>query len=229
MIGIIVLLALSWVIFYVFEKTNLKLLFGSNPLSRSKDFLDAFLLFLLLSVLFSLIDTVLKDIQWVWNSPDFSVILSSLWYQTKSVITEELIFRGALLYLGIKLIGEKKALYLSSAAFGIYHWFSYGVLGNITLMIFVFAITAWMGFVWAYAYIKTQTIFWAVGAHLAWNFSRTLWYPGQPFGELLFIGETLNNKEPHGTIAYLLTGFLAPLLALLYLRFIKKTNPQSPL
>lgn len=226
MIGIIILLLASWLSFYLFDKDNLNLL-GFQPVhKRLSQFAIGFVFFFLLSAFFTIIDTLLKEIDWSIQSTNLPLLFHSLWYHTKSAITEELIFRGALLYIAIKLIGPQRGILISCAAFGVYHWFTYGLWGNVIAMLFVFLITGWMGYVWAYAYNRTKSIMWGLGGHLAWNFSRTLWFPNEPFGELILAGEIMNPTEPNGTIAYLLTGFIAPLFALIFLKqVVKNPNP----
>ncbi|MGQ0441262.1 CPBP family glutamic-type intramembrane protease, partial [Bacillus sp. B-TM1] len=53
----------------------------------------------------------------------------------------ERIFRGALLYIIMQKIGEKKGAAFSAICFGIYHWFSYGLFGNFIPMILIFVPT----------------------------------------------------------------------------------------
>jgi membrane protease YdiL (CAAX protease family) len=59
------------------------------------------------------------------------LIVKGTWWTLFSVLYEELIFRGVVLYILIKRIGEVKAILISCIAFGIYHWFSYGLFWNI--------------------------------------------------------------------------------------------------
>ena len=53
--------------------------------------------------------------------------LNSLSWTTKSVLFEEFLFRGVLLYFGIKYYGTKNACIISAITFGAYHWFSYNI------------------------------------------------------------------------------------------------------
>jgi hypothetical protein len=92
------------------------------------------------------------------------------------VLTEELIFRGALLYILLQKIGSPKSIWISAIAFGVYHWFSYGVLGNLQAMILVFIRTGLMGYAWAWAFAKTRSILLPFGLHLGWNVTYKLFF-----------------------------------------------------
>ncbi|CAM4215305.1 CPBP family intramembrane glutamic endopeptidase [Aquirufa beregesia] len=104
-------------------------------------------------------------------NPNFtlSTFISSLYWMLKSVLYEELIFRGALLYIAIKKLGIKKACMLSSVAFGIYHWFSYGALGNIPQMGYIFILTGFAGAFFAFSFAYSKSIWLPIGLHLGWN------------------------------------------------------------
>ncbi|MBA2330078.1 MAG: CPBP family intramembrane metalloprotease, partial [Flavisolibacter sp.] len=90
--------------------------------------------------------------EWILN-PNISslLILSGVWWNIKSVLFEELIFRGVLLYILIKKAGPAIAIAISSIAFGIYHWFSMEIFGNVIQMIVIFFVTGAMGLLLAYA------------------------------------------------------------------------------
>lgn len=162
---------------------------GFTPLKkRALQLLLGFgFIFLLRSILI-LIETSLLSIEWEINTElELIDIVSSLWFHTKSALTEDLIFRGAGLYLLASKFSNKTALLVSAILFGIYHWFSYGMFGSgLIPMLYIFIITGATGAVWAYSYFKTNSIFLALGFHIAWNFTTSLFFEGQPFGELLF-------------------------------------------
>ena len=155
MIGILVAIAVSWLLLLLIEKKNI-LALGLLPIvKRSKQFLIGFLLTGILCVLVQYIEASLKSSVWVLNENITGVIiLKSFWWDFKSVLTEELIFRGAILFILIQKIGSYKGILISAIAFGIYHWFSFGVLGNIVAMILVFIGTGLMGYAWAWAFAK---------------------------------------------------------------------------
>jgi membrane protease YdiL (CAAX protease family) len=106
MVGIIVQLALSWLIIWLFNKGNLKIL-GFFPTKRR--LLD-FGIFFFITAICCASDFFLRmyfaEQQWKLN-PDISasLIFTGLWWNIKSVLFEELIFRGVLLYILIKKLG----------------------------------------------------------------------------------------------------------------------------
>lgn len=117
----------------------------------------------------------------------FIGILTAIWWDFKSVLTEELIYRGALLVLVIHYLGNKRGILISAAAFGIYHWFSFGILGNWLPMILVFIGTGIMGYAWALAFDKTNSIFLPLGLHLGWNVVFNTLFSKGPLGDILLL------------------------------------------
>jgi membrane protease YdiL (CAAX protease family) len=57
-------------------------------------------------------------------------LLQAARFVLDSVVHEELLFRGCLLYRAVRWLGPWRAVWLDAAAFGIHHWFSDGVLGQ---------------------------------------------------------------------------------------------------
>ena len=66
-------------------------------------------------------------------------------------------------------LGVAYAIVISAVAFGIYHWFSFGIIGNATQMVYVFIITGIMGVLLAYAYTKTYSLYIPIAIHFGWN------------------------------------------------------------
>jgi membrane protease YdiL (CAAX protease family) len=58
------------------------------------------------------------------------LFFDSFIYHLKSALSEDLVFRGILLYILIKKIGIQKGGVLSAITFGIYHWFSYKMING---------------------------------------------------------------------------------------------------
>lgn len=125
--------------------------------------------------------------QWELN-PKLSVnrVLAGIWWNIKSVLFEELIFRGVLFYILIKKLGATNAIIISAIAFGIYHWFSQGSLGNPVQMAVTFLITGTMGLVYAYAYSKTFSLFYPIAIHLGWNLTSSVIFSNGNIGDQLF-------------------------------------------
>lgn len=189
MLGIVVILALSWLLLHFTVGKNLLVLGVTPPLLRLLQFFLGFLLLSLLSALTILLDSWLYQTQWQKSNVDMVVILQSFWYHLKSALTEDLVFRGAILYVLIRKIGSVKVIALSSIVFGVYHWFSYGLIDgelHIIPMLYVFILTGLTGLSWAYAFDKTKSILMPLGMHTGSNFTMSLFLTNQPYGELLY-------------------------------------------
>lgn len=133
------------------------------------------------------------------------LIASGVWFNIKSVLYEELIFRGALFYILIKKVGATKAIWLSSTVFGMYHWFSQGSLGNPVSMLITFVLTGAMGLVLAYGYTKTQSLYISIAIHLGWNVVQQVVFSNGPIGKRLFIEMV---PQPEVTVSYFSFGFM---------------------
>ncbi|PZD79274.1 CPBP family intramembrane glutamic endopeptidase [Mesonia sp. K7] len=228
MIGILVAIAISWLLLFLIEKKNI-LALGFLPINkRLKQFLIGFLITSVLCILVQFLESYLKSSTWTLNNDiTCKTILKSFWWDFKSVLTEELIFRGALLYILIQKIGSKKSTLISAIAFGIYHWFSYGVLGNITAMILIFIGTGLMGYAWAWAFSKTKSIMLPFGLHLGWNFVYNTIFSNGPLGNLLLIQK--DGSELTGWVSSLnfMSGLIiVPILVLIFIRYFVNKETQ---
>jgi membrane protease YdiL (CAAX protease family) len=187
MLGIIVQLIISWLIIWLFEKGNLNVL-GFYP---GKKRLAGFVLFFIVTSLCCSSDFFMRMLfakqQWELNPKlTTNLILTGVWWNIKSVLFEELIFRGVLLYILIKKLGHAKAIVISAIAFGIYHWFSHEVIGNISQMIITFVVTGTMGLVYAYGYSKTFSLYIPIAIHLGWNLTSSVIFSKSILGDQLF-------------------------------------------
>ncbi len=200
MLGIIVQLLISWLIIRLFEKGNLSV-FGFYPTRKR---LLGFALFFIVTAACCSSDFFMRMLfaaqRWELN-PDLTanVILTGIWWNVKSVLFEELIFRGVLFYILIKKLGPIKAIIISSVAFGIYHWFSHEVLGNPVQMLITFLTTGTMGLVYAYAYSKTYSLYYPIAIHLGWNLTSSVIFSNSIIGEQLL---TQVQPVPEVTISY---------------------------
>lgn len=225
MLGLLIIIGASWLLLYVAGKEHLNCL-GVKPIKkRSLQFLTGLFFIALLRLLLIYFETQVKSIQWgVQNDISFSMIIQAFWYHLKSALTEDLIFRGAVLYLLIKRIGVQKGLILSAIAFGIYHWFSYGMIGsNLVPLIYVLITTGLTGYVWGYTFTKTESIMMPLGFHLGWNFITTLFYPSQPYGQLLY--KELSNielSEINNLYYVIAIGLIPSLITYLFVNFTSK-------
>lgn len=224
MIGILVALAISWGALYVTEKKNL-LSLGFLPVGkRVKQFLTGFLIAAVLCCGVQFLDSFLRASTWTLNeSVTSSIVLKSFWWDFRSVLTEELIFRGALLYILIQKIGTKKGILISAISFGIYHWFSYGVLGNIVAMLLVFIGTGIMGYAWAWAFAKTKSMLLPLGLHLGWNFVNNTIFSKGPLGELVLISNGGQDLTDWISLLNFVVGLVfVPILIIIYVRYFVK-------
>jgi uncharacterized protein len=234
---IVIQLTLSWILLYIFCRKNL-LVLGLTPLTkRVFQVMIGFLSFGVICTIILLIDSTLTNTQWKLN-PDltYQLILNLLWWDTKSVIFEELLFRGALLYIAIHKLGARKGIILSAIGFGIYHWFTYGVIGDIALMAFVFIFTGIPGLVFAYAFEKTKSLALPFGLHLGWNFTNnTIFSKGSWHNDgILLPIEGVNDMQMilgmfplNDFINLIFSNLLVPLLTFLILSYIYTNRKQE--
>jgi uncharacterized protein len=220
MLGIIVQLAISWLLIWFFEKKNLSVL-GFRP---GKERLSGFFLFFFISAIICTAEFLMKmhfgRQQWHLN-PDlsFKLIAEGIWWNIKSVLFEELIFRGVLLYILIKKLGLSKGIIISAIAFGIYHWFSFGVIGNPIGMIFVFIVTGIMGLLLAYGYTKTFSLYIPIGIHLGWNLTNLFVFSQGVIGNGVFVQD---DRQPFRTGSYLIFFLVTylPMISLFAIDFL---------
>jgi CAAX protease family protein len=228
MVGIVVQLCISWLVVWLLERKNLSVL-GFYP---SKRHLIDFILFFCIAAACCSVGFLMKIYfsgqAWQLN-PDLSarLILNGIWWNVKSVLFEELIFRGVLLYILIKRIGFLKGIIISSIAFGIYHWFSFGVFGSIVPMIVTFLMTATMGLLLAYGYSKTFSLYIPIAIHLGWNLTQTFIFSQGPIGHGLFISTTGNSFRTDSYFIFILVTFLPIVLVLLVSFLLIKNKYQA--
>ena len=184
MVGIIVQLALSWLIIWTFERGNLKVL-GLFPTKRR--LIDSAIFFLITAACCAsdfIMRMLLAEQEWKLNPGlSFKLIPEGVWWNIKSVLFEELIFRGVLLYILIRKLGAWRGIIISSIAFGIYHWFSYQVLGAPLQMMIIFITAGLMGVLYAYGYSKTFSLYIPIAIHLGWNITRSVIFSETVIGD----------------------------------------------
>lgn len=109
-------------------------------------------------------------------------------YITKSVIYEELLFRGVFFYLVWKKRGTNYAILISSVCFGIYHWFAWQVFGNVIQMLTVFITTGTVGYLLALAFVRTRSMVLPIALHLGANLILMLVFSkDQSIGQQLLV------------------------------------------
>jgi uncharacterized protein len=220
MLQLIGLLAISWLLIWLFEKGNLSVL-GLTP---TKDRLKYFTILFIVSAVLSATAFLLrmyfaKEEYTISQSLTTKSVLIETWYQFRTVLTEELLCRGALLYILIKKIGQTKAVIISSIIFAVLHWINAGVWGNLTQMIIVFTFTFAMGLLLAYSYARTFSLITPFAIHYGWNLTQNYIFPDTATGNHIF---TLAAPPPSVTISYLafFTMLLLPKISVLIVDYI---------
>lgn len=211
MVGLLIAILVSWFLLYFIDKSNIEKL-GILP---NRQRIKILLFGLLLSVLCSLVyfgSLVYLSKSSLTANTDFGLFtfFKSFVWTLKSVLLEEFLFRGVLLYFGINYFGAKKACIISAIAFGFYHWFSYNIIGNIGQMITVFLLTTIAGLLFAYSFAKTKSMYLQIGLHLGWNFVTIIIFSQGPLGQQYLIS---SNGQQIG-MAMTLVLFVFQLLAL---------------
>lgn len=222
MAGILIALAISWILLYLFDNKSL-LALGILPVTqRLKQFVIGFAFTLIICFCVKLLESTLESSSWLFNE-NISVnqFLKMSYWDFKSVLSEELLFRGAILYILIKKIGNLKGALISAIAFGIYHWFSFGILGNVVPMIVVFIGTGIMGYALALAFVRTQSIAMPVGLHLGWNFTNNTIFSTGPLGKGIILLEKNKIISDYFSLIGL---WVVPLIILI---FITRYVPEN--
>jgi len=227
MLQIIALLAISWLLIWILEKQNLSVL-GLKP---TKERLKYFTILFVVSAICSATAFLLrmyfaKEEYVITKSLTIESVLLEIWYQFRTVLTEELLCRGALLYILIKKIGHTKAIVITSIFFAILHWINAGVWGNFSQMTIVFTFTFAMGLLLAYAYSRTFSLLMPFAIHYGWNLTQNYIFPETAIGNHIF---SLAAPPPIVTISYIafFTMLLLPKIAVLIVDYlILKTHVQ---
>lgn len=228
MAGIVVELIISWILLWLICRKHLSVLGFRPTKSRIFNFCFGFFIAATCCTLYQLMTTAFANNSWVLNQKVTGrlIVEGSRWTLI-SVLYEELIFRGALLFIAIKKIGVKKASVLSAVCFGIYHWFTFNAFGNPVMMVFIFLLTAIIGFSWAFAFAKTGSIYLPTGLHLGWNIFLMVVFSNGPMGQSLFIRANENQLQGIVSILVFLFQVIAlPLLTFWYLLWL--TNKGNP-
>lgn len=228
MAGIIIALLASWGLLWLVEKKHLTTLGIFPGVSRMKQLGGAILLSVTFCFIYHLLRTLFIDNSWYYNrSYSFREFLLNAWWVVKSVLFEELIFRGALLFIAIKKLGIQKACILSAAAFGVYHWFSYNTFGNPGQMGIIFLMTGIFGYVLALSFAKTGSLYLPIGLHLGWNLANIILFSNGPLGHQMLV--RVNNLQLQGlpSLAVFLYQALAlPVFTFVYLQYFMKSSTK---
>ena len=222
------LLLLCWFTIYLSEKRNIfhRWLFPARL--RGSEFLLGLIVSIVLCLLTQIFPSLLDGRTW-HLSKDISIskLTFSVLYDFNSVVSEEVLFRGIILYFLIKYWKTGPAMLISASVFGIYHWFTFGVWGNLAAMVLVFVVTGLMGYVFAVAYVKTKSIILPVGIHLGWNWINNTVFSNGPNGTQLLEADKTVPLEGLNAIFSLSLYLIIPFLILAFIKskIIKEQEP----
>ncbi len=233
MLGLFVIVVVSWILLRFIQRTNLDALGIVPNGKRAKQFLIGFLIMVFISLSTIGIESLVLNIEWkLNNSINYKSIFNAIVYHFKSALTEDLVFRGAILYILIQKIGATKAILLSAIVFGIYHVFSYGIAGEgIILIVYVIVITGFVGYVWAYTFHKTKSVLMGLGFHIGTNLINTFFFESNPYGELLFTQVSKIDLSGWNNLYFLIfKGLFPTILTLIFVNlYVRNTKSISAL
>lgn len=170
MYGILIELLLSYLLLKYLAKTGLEAI-GIMPFGMR-------LMYLLFGMLWPLLYhccfeyglSLLVHNPWKLN-PEYDLMdfCSAFGFILRSVVYEELIFRGAILYLLMRRLGAGIAILVSAVSFGVYHWFAWQAFGNPAQMLIIFTTTGSVGLLFAFAFYRSGSIYLPLGLHFGNN------------------------------------------------------------
>jgi membrane protease YdiL (CAAX protease family) len=172
-----------------------------------------------------------KEVSYQLN-PEYGLgkFLGASFWVLKAVVLEELAFRGALFYLLIKYSGAIRGCLISSALFGVFHWFSYEVFSSrLILMAYIFLVTGAGGWMFSYAYAKTRSLYAPIGLHLGWNLVTAIVFSSGPVGDQLLLqqGEEVAWNEWFTLLFFTLQAIVAPGVVTVYLARFYRPEPSE--
>lgn len=221
MLGLLVIVVISWILLHFIQKENLDALGIIPNRIRVYQFIVGFIAMMFIVLLTIALETFMATIQWSQhNQVDYTTIVNAFIYHLRSALTEDLVFRGALLYILIKRAGVKKALFLSAISFGIYHVFSYGIIGGGMIpILYVVIVTGLTGYIWAYLFYKSKSIMLPLGFHIGYNMTMSLFFENQPYGELLFTEiSRIHLSEWNGFLLLLFKGIFPSIVTIIAIK-----------
>ncbi|MEL7298481.1 MAG: CPBP family intramembrane glutamic endopeptidase [Pseudomonadota bacterium] len=222
MAGTLVAILFSWLVLRLTVREPLDALGVVPTKRRISEFLVGLCFMAIVGIISFLWQAHFKDVSYEVN-PDYHLgqLIGGSFWVLSAVLFEEFLFRGALLYLLIRYLGVVKACLISSVAFGVYHWFSYELFGSrLILMIYIFLVTGAGGWMFAYAYAKTRSLYAPTGLHLGWNLVTAIVFSSGPIGEQWLIqqGEGTYSSEWITLLFFTLQAIVAPGLVTWYLQ-----------
>lgn len=98
MVGLLVIIVVSWVLLHFVEKKNIEVL-GIIPYGkRIVQFLIGVFFIMLINLLTIYIESIVLKVNWQLNANiNYALIFDAFIYHLRSALTEDLVFRGAIL------------------------------------------------------------------------------------------------------------------------------------
>ncbi|HEV2480026.1 MAG TPA: CPBP family intramembrane glutamic endopeptidase [Puia sp.] len=220
MIGALIALLLSWIVLHFLEHRSI-LVLGFWPKRRRLRLIGSgFLLTLVFMSAYYLAEAAGWRYSFRLNHTfSASWLFTSMGTVLVSALFEELLFRGALLYILVRRIGEKKAVLISALAFGMYHWIIVGI-HSFPQMMLLFISMAWLGYALARSFVVSGSILIPLALHFAGNFVGA-----DLFGDGAQLFVHAPGRHPATAVVFLLLAihnFLYPLVLLWWLKRNKK-------
>lgn len=229
MLGLIIELIISWLLLWIFFKKDLSILGIVPTQGRLIQLFSGISISAACCALYYLSFAFFTTNQWIVNN-EFTgqKLLTSSWWTLQSVLYEELIFRGALLYLLIRKLGIRTACIISAIAFGVYHWFTSGALGDPLQMAIIFVMTGIWGLMFAMAFARTKSLYLPIGLHFGWNFINTVIFSQGPLGnQFLLISGGQKLGGALSAVVFIFQILSVPAVTYWYLNLLSKKQKKS--
>ena len=199
MIEIIGLILVSWLLIWLFQKEHLTVL----GLDISKEKINYSIILFTITAMCSLSSLVMRIFfaQEVFTiNPKLNPYLISveMWMTFKSVVFEELLTRGVLLYILIQRLGKTWAILISSLFFGLLHLNNVTTQSGVVEILITFLYPFVFGLVMAYSYTKSFSIYLPFAIHFGWNIVENVIMPDSSSTNTLLIIQ----EQPIVTVSY---------------------------
>jgi len=199
MIEIIGLILVSWLLVWLFQKENLSVL----GLSFSKTKIKYSAILFATTAICGLSALVMRkyfaeEVFIINPKLNLLSIFNGIWMVFKSVLFEELLTRGVLLYILIKRLGTKWAIFISSLFFGLLHLNNVTAETGIVEILITFLYPFVFGLVMAYSYTKSFSVYLPLAIHFGWNIVENFILPNVSSTTTIL----LIQKQPIITVSY---------------------------
>lgn len=201
MLQLVALLLISWGLLHFIERKNLSVLGFKPAPGLLKIVVLVFIISAASATLAYLLRMYVAGEQYVLSDEITPLmVLQEFGNQIRTVLTEELICRGAILYILIRRLGNTKAIVLSALLFASLHFMNPAIWSNVVQAGLLFIFTFTMGLLLGYAYARTYSILIPFAIHFGWNLFQNFVFAETTEGVHLFV---LAGPPPEVTVSYL--------------------------